>query len=107
MRPGNATVNAIGNQRGLKSIPGSDQLPNATLDTDCSSEPAQAGSCCQSERLCRVKPEVTSLFGYRCRANSPFGNLFVTVPVGRLAVATEPIIVTWIAGKVGPAGIGE
>jgi hypothetical protein len=49
---------------------------------------------------------VTSLFGYRCRANFPYGNLFVRVSVGRLAVATEPIVVTEIAGKVGPAGVG-
>lgn len=94
VRSGNATVNAIGNQLGLKSIPGCDQLPNATFDTGCSSEPAPAGSCGQSERLCRVKPVVTSLFGCHFQAHSPFGNLFVTVSIGRLAVATESIIVT-------------
>jgi len=84
----------------LKSIPGRDHLLNATFNSGCSSEPVWSGSCGQSELSCRVKPMVTSLFwGYHCRVRFPYGNLFVAISVGRLAVATEPIITTKIAWK--------
>jgi hypothetical protein len=65
------------------------------------------GSCGQSELSRRVKPMVTSLFcGYLCRVRFPYGNLFVAFSVGRLAVASVPIIATQITWITDPTDYG-